>query len=92
MGDLGCDSLQSRWPADGIKSIIRSRLLGDSSDNSISTGDAAYRILLPRRAMESDPDLEELVDEPQATRWLGPSRHIIAYPIRAVEQAHSGER
>lgn len=71
--------------ADGIKSVIRSRLLGDSSDNSISTGDAAYRILLPRSAMESDPELEELVDEPQATRWLGPSRHIIAYPIRGHE-------
>lgn len=71
--------------ADGIKSAIRSRLLNDSSDNSISTGDAAYRIMLPRSLMESDPELKELVDQPQATRWLGPERHIIAYPVRKHE-------
>lgn len=71
--------------ADGIKSVIRGCLLNESSANSISTGDAAYRIMLPRSVMESDPELKELISEPQATRWLGPHRHIIAYPVRNHE-------
>ena len=68
--------------ADGIKSTIRGQLLEDSSIKAIATGDAAYRIMLPRSVMEADPELKELIDEPQATRWLGPSRHIVAYPVR----------
>ncbi|KAJ5093491.1 Monooxygenase FAD-binding [Penicillium angulare] len=71
--------------ADGIKSTIRGHLLNDYSMKAIPTGDAAYRILLPRDVMEKDPELKELIDEPQATRWLGPSRHIIAYPVRNHE-------
>jgi salicylate hydroxylase len=68
--------------ADGIKSVIRSHLLEDSTIKAVATGDAAYRIMLPREIMEKDPKLKELIDKPQATRWLGPSRHIIAYPVR----------
>ncbi|KAL4895017.1 hypothetical protein BDV59DRAFT_200274 [Aspergillus ambiguus] len=71
--------------ADGIKSTIRDQLLGDEASHAIPTGDAAYRIMLPRSAMEKDPELRELVDNPEATRWLGPSRHIIAYPVRKHE-------
>jgi salicylate hydroxylase len=68
--------------ADGIKSTIRGHLLEDPSLKAIATGDAAYRIMLPRGMMEQDPELKKLIDEPQATRWLGPGRHIIAYPVR----------
>ncbi|KAE8151188.1 hypothetical protein BDV25DRAFT_171647 [Aspergillus avenaceus] len=72
--------------ADGVKSTIRGHLLGQESNlKAIPTGDAAYRIILPRSVMEKDPELRELVDEPQATRWLGPDRHIIAYPVRKHE-------
>ena len=41
--------------------------------------------MLPRHIMEEDPELKKLIDEPQATRWLGPERHIIAYPVRKHE-------
>ncbi|KAJ5550541.1 Monooxygenase FAD-binding [Penicillium sp. DV-2018c] len=71
--------------ADGIKSTVRSVLLEDSTINAVPTGDAAYRIMLPRETMLQDPELKSLVDEPQATRWLGPQRHIIAYPVRKHE-------
>lgn len=71
--------------ADGIKSGIRERLLDDSSLKAEPTGDAAYRIILPRSVMETDPELKALVDEPQATRWLGPNRHIVGYPVRKHE-------
>ncbi|OQE26651.1 hypothetical protein PENSTE_c005G10326 [Penicillium steckii] len=68
--------------ADGIKSTVRGHLLEDPRIDAIPTGDAAYRIMLPRSTMERDPELKKLVEEPQATRWLGPGRHIIAYPVR----------
>lgn len=71
--------------ADGIKSTIRNHILGGSPSKPIPTGDAAYRVLLPRSVMENDPDLKDLISEPQATRWLGPSRHVIAYPVRKHE-------
>ena len=71
--------------ADGIKSTIRGHLLEDSSINAVATGDAAYRIMLPRSVMEKESELKELIGEPQATRWVGPSRHIIAYPVRKHE-------
>ncbi|KAJ9488550.1 hypothetical protein VN97_g4764 [Penicillium thymicola] len=71
--------------ADGIKSTIRDHLLEDSTLKAVATGDAAYRIMLPRHSMEKDPELKKLLDEPQATRWLGPERHIIAYPVRNHE-------
>ncbi|KAJ5634575.1 Monooxygenase FAD-binding [Penicillium herquei] len=71
--------------ADGIKSAIRGQLLDDSSIKAIPTGDAAYRIILPRSVMEKDPELKALIDEPEAIRWVGPGRHIIAYPVRNHE-------
>lgn len=71
--------------ADGIKSGIRGLLLEDSALGAIPTGDAAYRIMLPRSIMEQDAELKGLLEEPQATRWIGPNRHVIAYPVRKHE-------
>lgn len=68
--------------ADGIKSTIRDQLLGGDTTKPIATGDAAYRIMLPKSVMESDPELKKLVATPDATRWLGPQRHLVAYPVR----------
>ncbi|KAI5802025.1 monooxygenase [Pyronema domesticum] len=69
--------------ADGIKSRLRQQMLGLEKDEPIPTGDAAFRVVLPRSAMEHDPDLRELIDSPLGTRWIGPYRHIMAYPIKA---------
>ncbi|KAJ5612033.1 Monooxygenase FAD-binding [Penicillium lagena] len=71
--------------ADGIKSTVREHLLQDSSTKAIATGDAAYRIMLPRSVMEKYAELKTLIEEPQATRWLGPGRHIVGYPVRKHE-------
>lgn len=46
-----------------------------------SQGQAAYRILIPREKMMSDPELAPLIEENVVTRWIAPRRHIIAYPI-----------
>ena len=37
-----------------------------------ATGDAAYRILIPREKLESDPELLQLVTEKVGIRWMGP--------------------
>ncbi|KAL3479960.1 hypothetical protein BJX99DRAFT_244625 [Aspergillus californicus] len=71
--------------ADGIKSTVRDHLLGEHASKPMATGDAAYRIMLPKSAMESDPELKQLLEVPEATRWLGPERHLIAYPVRNHE-------
>lgn len=71
--------------ADGIKSAVRGFLLNDPNIKAVPTGDAAYRILVPRARMLDDPDLKQLITEPQATRWVGPGRHVIAYPVRKHE-------
>ncbi len=68
---------------DGIKSFIRGKLLQDSADVAIPTGDAVFRIMLSRDVMMNDPDLKPFITEPRATRWIGPNCHIIAYPVRA---------
>ncbi|KOC16435.1 putative salicylate hydroxylase [Aspergillus flavus AF70] len=68
--------------ADGIKSVLRGEMLGSLAMQPIPTGDAAYRIMLSREVMEQDPELKALLDSPSATRWIGPHRHVIAYPVR----------
>jgi len=72
--------------ADGVKSRLRQQMLGLQVDTPTPTGDAAYRIILPRSAMVADPELRELIDTPRGTRWVGPGRHIMAYPIKAHQQ------
>lgn len=59
--------------ADGIKSGIRGHMMARRGevDETIPTGEAAYRVILPREAMESDPELKALIDAPVATRWIG---------------------
>lgn len=71
--------------ADGIKSAIRGKILGDDTDVAVPTGDAVFRVVLTRDIMQSDPDLIPFIEEKKAIRWVGPGRHIIAYPVRNHE-------
>jgi len=71
--------------ADGIKSGIRTKLLGDEKDVAIPTGDACFRVTLTREEMSADEELKPFIMEKKAVRWVGPDRHIIAYPVRSHE-------
>ncbi|KAL9129563.1 MAG: hypothetical protein Q9217_002019 [Psora testacea] len=51
-------------------------------DYSSPTGDAAYRILIPREKMKNDPRALKLLDTNVGMRWMGPHGHIMAYPIK----------
>lgn len=69
--------------ADGIKSLAREAMLKTTGTSMTveDTGQAAYRILLPRDKMAADPEMMALLDSNQVTRWIGEKRHWIAYPI-----------
>ncbi|KAF8827459.1 hypothetical protein HHX47_DHR4000023 [Lentinula edodes] len=69
--------------ADGIKSVVRPQILKELKIDAevIDSGQSAYRIMLTREQMASDPEMLQLLDSDQVTRWIGARRHIIAYPI-----------
>ncbi|KAJ3850425.1 putative monooxygenase [Lentinula lateritia] len=69
--------------ADGIKSVVRPRMLKELNIEAevIDSGQSSYRIMLTREQMASDPEMLELLNSDQVTRWIGERRHIIAYPI-----------
>ncbi|KDR69830.1 hypothetical protein GALMADRAFT_214909 [Galerina marginata CBS 339.88] len=69
--------------ADGIHSRVRTTVVG-ALDKPMPTGDAAYRALIPTSALLRDADLKGFVDD-GANIWMGPNRHIVAYPIRNKE-------
>ena len=70
--------------ADGIKSDIRHQIAKahGHTDHSRPTGDAAYRILIPKERLEHDPRALELLNNNAGMRWMGPEGHIMAYPIK----------
>lgn len=71
--------------ADGIKSTTRSSILASldlpTQPTIMDTDQAAYRIMLHREQVKDDPEILALLDSNCVTRWIGPQRHIIAYPI-----------
>lgn len=69
--------------ADGVKSATRTALLSQLGLSAAveDTGQAAYRVVLPREAMQSDPEMLALLESNQVTRWIGERRHWICYPV-----------
>jgi salicylate hydroxylase len=73
--------------ADGIKSCTRANIASyfGLPDKCTSTGDSAYRIVIPRsKILERCPQILKTlgIDQGISTRWIGPYGHIMAYPIR----------
>ncbi|KAL5485549.1 hypothetical protein ACEPAI_8192 [Sanghuangporus weigelae] len=71
--------------ADGVKSMVREVVLG-APTKATATGDAAYRAVIPTERMLADPELRPFVENPEMTGWMGPSRHVMAYCIRAKRE------
>ncbi|KAK6357725.1 hypothetical protein TWF718_002034 [Orbilia javanica] len=71
--------------ADGIKSFVRSQIAKKMGvkDETVSTGDAAYRVVIEEERMRSDPKIRELLKSNTGVRWMGPGGHIMAYPLRS---------
>ena len=60
--------------ADGIKSNIRTAMLGE--DKAIFTGNVAWRAVVPIKA------LGEHIPNPTACAWVGKGRHAVTYHLR----------
>src|SRR5262245_23288048 len=60
--------------ADGIRSFIRSRLIGDGDPQPI--GYVAYRTIVPISDVTADVHRHEVV------LWGGPGCHVVHYPLR----------
>lgn len=60
--------------ADGIKSVIRTAMLGD--DKPVFTGNVAWRAVVPIEA------LSEYIPNPTACAWMGKGRHAVTYRLR----------
>ncbi|CAK7229012.1 hypothetical protein SCUCBS95973_007073 [Sporothrix curviconia] len=69
--------------ADGVKSKTRTQMMATLGHEASveDTGQAAYRIMIPREKMQHDPEMLALLDSNQVTRWIGAKRHWIAYPV-----------
>ena len=63
--------------ADGIHSVVRSQLQGETPARF--TGNIAWRLVVP-----ASPELKKLVP-PSATIWVGPGRHAVTYYLRRGE-------
>ena len=70
--------------ADGIKSTIRGQMAARHGvvDRTIPTGDAAYRLVIPREKLRRDPELLKMVDTNNAIRWMGQGAHVVSYPVK----------
>lgn len=73
--------------ADGLWSKCREEFLklNGKADKPLPTGDLAYRIVLSSEDL-NDPELKEMVSNPQCHFWIGPSAHVVAYSVRGGEQ------
>jgi salicylate hydroxylase len=58
--------------ADGIHSGVRAETVGDAAPRF--SGMSAYRALVPREALDFDDAVRN---------WMGPDRHLVAYPVGA---------
>ncbi|WPB89294.1 FAD-dependent monooxygenase [Streptomyces malaysiensis] len=63
--------------ADGVHSVIREQLFGDSDPKF--SGCVAWRGVVPAA------DLPEHLRAPLGTNWIGPNGHVIQYPLRGGE-------
>ncbi|RYP63449.1 hypothetical protein DL769_006947 [Monosporascus sp. CRB-8-3] len=70
--------------ADGIRSTVRSQMViaGGHEDRPVPTGDAAYRLLIPKEKIKQDKVLLEMMEKDVAVRYMGPGKHVMTYPLR----------
>jgi salicylate hydroxylase len=68
--------------ADGIRSKIRDFVFPDSCVAPTSIANCAFRATVPVECMMADSETAALMTDVNANAWIGPGRHIMAYPIR----------
>jgi salicylate hydroxylase len=71
--------------ADGVNSKLKWKVCPSESETAQPTGDAAYRLILPRALLEKDEELLALVQSSWVKRWDGPGGHVVAYAVHNHE-------
>jgi salicylate hydroxylase len=67
--------------ADGIHSVVRRKMVSLLGHRHIAspTGDAAFRYTVPFISVRNIPEFNSL--KQRGVRYLGPSRHVVCYPL-----------
>lgn len=67
--------------------MTRASVLGTPADPT-ETGDLAYRGTFSRKQLLDlrDPGIEALCNRKAVTLWLGPSKHVVFYPVRGGQE------
>jgi salicylate hydroxylase len=60
---------------------VREHIL-DQKVEPRSYGECAYRATVPAESLVSEPELRHFIEQPVSNCWIGPGRHLIAYPIQ----------
>lgn len=63
--------------ADGIKSVIRKMVLGDTPVNY--SGDSSWRVIVPMNSLPVAYQAQSV------DIWVGPGKHAVTYPLRGGE-------
>ncbi|KAF4624688.1 hypothetical protein G7Y89_g13481 [Cudoniella acicularis] len=50
------------------------------------TGQMAYRVTMPAKALKHIPELEEIVTVPRNNHWLGPNGTVLSYLLEGVDK------
>lgn len=70
--------------ADGIHSVVRTSLFGESKARF--TNQICWRLILPMEELHNAADkLPVPMDGSEYTGWLGPTGHVLFYPLRGGE-------
>jgi salicylate hydroxylase len=65
----------------GIKSVVRAQILQENVQPRLY-GECAYRATVPAEDLLAEPELRHFIEQPVANCWIGPGRHLMAYPIQ----------
>lgn len=71
--------------ADGVNSTMKWKICPSELETAQPTGDAAYRLILPRSLLEKDDELHVMIQQSWVKRWDGPRGHVVAYPVHNRE-------
>lgn len=72
-----CYTGQALIGADGVKSIVREKYVGDPA---LVTGHVVYRAVVPKDEFPTDLQWNA------ASIWVGPNCHLVHYPLRGGEE------
>jgi salicylate hydroxylase len=68
--------------ADGIRSKVRRTGIPEQIIEASPSSNCSWRATVPAKLMQADPKVAHLLTDINANCWIGPGRHIMAYPIR----------